>query len=78
MAWSSLAAELTLEFKFHQRVKTMHNAWNFPPNFFIEYFSLQTSAKIIQIVRHILKKTKRTIKSYGSAARLDKAIVIKA
>ena len=29
------------------RVKTMHNAWIFPPNFFIEYFSLQTSAKII-------------------------------
>jgi hypothetical protein len=25
-----------------------------------------------------LKKTKRTIKSYGSAARLDQAIVIKA
>ena len=35
-----------------------------PPKFFIEYFSLQTAAKII----HILKKTKRTIKSYGSAA----------
>jgi hypothetical protein len=30
------------------------------------------------IVRHILKKNKRTIKSYGSAARLDQAIVIKA
>jgi hypothetical protein len=30
------------------------------------------------IVCHILKKTKRTIKSYGSAARLDQAIVIKA
>ena len=29
------------------RVKTMHNAWIFFPNFFIEYFSLQTSAKII-------------------------------
>ena len=29
------------------RVKTMHNAWISPPNFFIEYFSLQTSAKII-------------------------------
>jgi hypothetical protein len=30
------------------RVKTMHNAWiSPPPNFFIEYFSLQTSAKII-------------------------------
>jgi hypothetical protein len=27
-------------------VKTMHNAWIFTPNFFIEYFSLQTSAKI--------------------------------
>ena len=52
---------------------------DFSPNFFIEYFSLQTSAKIIQIVCHILKKkTKRTIKNYGSAARLDQAIVIKA
>jgi hypothetical protein len=29
------------------RAKTMYNAWIFPPNFFIEYFSLQTSAKII-------------------------------
>jgi hypothetical protein len=29
------------------RVKTMQNAWIFFPNFFIEYFSLQTSAKII-------------------------------
>ena len=29
------------------RVKTMHNSWIFPPNFLIEYFSLQTSAKII-------------------------------
>jgi hypothetical protein len=28
----------------------MHNAWIFPPNFFIEYFSLQTSAKIFQII----------------------------
>jgi hypothetical protein len=32
----------------------------------------------IEKVRHILKKTKRTIKSYGSAARLNQAIVIKA
>jgi hypothetical protein len=30
-----------------------------PPNFFIEYFSLQTSAKIIHIVGHILKKTQK-------------------
>jgi hypothetical protein len=29
-------------------------------------------------VCHILKKTRRNIKSYGSAARLDQAIVIKA
>ena len=45
----------------------MHNAWIFPPNFFIEYFSLQTSAKIIHGQSAISLK-KRTIKSYGSAA----------
>jgi hypothetical protein len=40
------------------RVKIMHNAWIFPPNFFIEYFSLQTSAKII----HKAEKNHRSMK----------------
>ena len=49
-----------------------------PPNFFIEYFSLQTSAKIIHRVCHILKKTKKDHKELRFAARLVQAIVIKA
>jgi hypothetical protein len=28
----------------------MHNAWIFPPTFFIEYFSLQISAKIMSLM----------------------------
>ena len=32
----------------------MNNAWIFPPNFYIEYFSLQTSAKIIHTLQKIV------------------------
>jgi hypothetical protein len=52
------------------------------PGFFPPISLLNISVYRLQprlfIVCHILKKTKRTIKSYGSTARLDQAIVIKA
>ena len=61
------------------RVKTMHNAW-IPPSpislLNISVYRLQPRLFIDSLP--YLKKTKRTIKRYGSAARLDQAIFIKA
>jgi hypothetical protein len=59
----------SLEFRFHQ------------DHFFIENLIFQFtdfSQDYSWIVCHILRNPKRNINSYGSAARLDQAIVIKA
>jgi hypothetical protein len=59
----------SLEFRFHQEF--------FPPISLLNISVYRLQPRLF-IVCHILKKPKRTIKSYGSTARLDQAIVIKA
>jgi hypothetical protein len=55
----------------------MDNAWIFPPISLlnISVYRLQPRLFIDSLPYH--KKNQSTIKSYGSAARLDEAIVIK-
>jgi hypothetical protein len=50
---------LTLEFRFHQRVKTMHNAWIFPPISLLNISVYRLQPRLFIDVRHILKKPKR-------------------
>jgi hypothetical protein len=56
----------------------MHNAWIFPPISLLNISVYRLQPRLFIDSLPYLKKNKRTIKSYGSAARLDQAIVIKA
>jgi hypothetical protein len=60
------------------RVKTMHNAWIFPPISLLNISIYRLQPRLFIDSLPYLKKNQKTIKSYGSAARLDQAIVIKA
>ena len=76
--------KISLTFSFRvqisPRVKTMHNdnAWIFPPISLLNISVYRLQPRLfIDSLPYLKKKTKRTIKNYGSAARLDQAIVIK-
>jgi hypothetical protein len=55
----------------------MHNGF-FSPISLLNISAYRLQPRLFMDSPPYLKKTKRTIKSYGSAARLDQAIVIKA
>jgi hypothetical protein len=57
----------------------MHNAWIFPPISLLNISIYRLQPRLFMDSPPYLKKPKRSIKIYGSTARLDQeAIVIKA
>ena len=69
---------LTLEFRFHQEWRPCIKPGFFPQISLLNISVYRLQPRLFIDSLSYLKKPKRTIKSYGSAARLGQTIVIKA
>jgi hypothetical protein len=69
---------VNLEFRFHQERRPCIMPGFSPPISLLNISVYRLQPRLFLDSPPYLKNTKRTIKSYGSAARLDQAFVIKA